>query len=207
MELTVCCADVGSVAAGNFGWALRDYPHPMIEVAAEASIEDFSDSISERIERGHHVALGFECPLFVPIRNDANRLTQARTGEGNRPWSAGAGCGSLATGLVQAIWILRRIRDSARRPVEATLSWSEFATGSSQVFLWEALVTRKAKVDTHHGDAGVAVEAFCDSLPDPTTANAVSDDMVLSLIGAAALRSGLSDRPDILREPCLVLAA
>jgi hypothetical protein len=62
------------------------------------------------------VALGFECPLFVPLNLQPEALTTARSGEGSRPWSAGAGCGALATGLVQVAWILRKIRQELQAP-------------------------------------------------------------------------------------------
>lgn len=47
-------------------------------------------------------ALLLESPLSVPVPADDDGwrlLGKARTGEGNRPWSAGAGAGVLATGL------------------------------------------------------------------------------------------------------------
>jgi hypothetical protein len=40
---------------------------------------------------GQAVALGFECPLFVPVPEQALRLGAARPGEKNRSWSAGRG--------------------------------------------------------------------------------------------------------------------
>ena len=42
MNLTVACADVGSVKEGNFGWALRDLPGPLQETPEEASIREFT---------------------------------------------------------------------------------------------------------------------------------------------------------------------
>lgn len=99
MNLSVGCADIGSVLKGNFGWAIRDYPAPLQEVPSEASIIDFADALAQRLQRGRRVALGFECPLFVPLRSDPAELTRARSGEGNRAWSAGAGAGALVTGL------------------------------------------------------------------------------------------------------------
>jgi hypothetical protein len=50
-------------------------------------------------------ALGFEAPMFIPIRADQKRLTAARKGESrmgmpSRPFSASAGATALVTGLV-----------------------------------------------------------------------------------------------------------
>ena len=207
MDLTVCCADVGSVAAGNFGWALRDYPGPLHEVPAQASIAELADAVEARLRAGRPVALGFECPLFVPLREDPVDLTRARRGEGNRAWSAGAGSGSLATGLVEVAWLLARLRRALEPPPSLTVSWDAFASGPGGLFVWEAFVTRGAKVGSHHGDAGAAVEAFCRALPDPTGANAISEPRVLSLVGAAALRAGWDVPPAALSAPCLVVSA
>ena len=207
MNLTVCCADIGSVQRGNFGWALRDYPTPLHEVPERASIAEFADEIEKRLRAGRSVALGFECPLFVPFREDPVELTRARRGEGNRSWSAGAGSGSLATGLVETVWLLARLREALDSPPALTVSWAEFASGSGGLFLWEAFVTREAKVGSHHGDAGVAVEAFCRALPNPAEANVIEERRVFSLIGAAALRAGWDVPLAVLSTPCVVVAA
>lgn len=207
MDLTICCADIGSVRTGNFGWALRDFPAPLYEVPERASITEFADAIIERLNDGRSVALGFECPLFVPIRENPADLTRARRGEGNRPWSAGAGSGSLATGLVEVTWLLMRIRAAMDPQPRLAVSWETFVRDSGGLFLWEAFVTREAKVGSHHGDAGVAVQAFARSLPDPSTANAIDEQRVLSLVGAAAIRAGWNVPPSLLSTPCLVVAA
>ncbi len=163
------------------------------------------DAIADDLASGTPVALGFECPLFVPVPEEALRLGAARVGEGNRSWSAGAGTGALATGIVQAAWILERLRN--RVPdVELHFAWNAFARGGG-LFLWEAFVTDRAKAKTHVDDAAVAVACFLDSLPEPETRNAIDRERVLSLIGAAALWSGWTDQLEWLRAPCLVLRA
>ena len=55
------------------------------------------------------IALGFERLLFIPISPQADRLGCAREGEGNQPWSGGAGSGAIVTGLVQFPRTLREI--------------------------------------------------------------------------------------------------
>jgi hypothetical protein len=207
VDLTVCCADVGSVQRGNFGWALRDYPDPLHEVPDHASISEFAAAIESRFQAGRSVALGFECPLFVPFREEPGELTRARRGEGNRSWSAGAGSGSLATGLVETVWLLARLRESLHPLPRLTVSWSDFAQTSGGLFLWEAFITRDAKAGSHHGDAGVAVESFCRALPEPGSANVIEEPRVFSLIGAAALRAGWDVPKSILSTPCLVVGA
>jgi hypothetical protein len=62
-------------------------------------IAQLVDEIVHDLNAGIPVALGFECPIFVPISVDPNRLGKARAGEGNRSFSAGAGPGALVTGV------------------------------------------------------------------------------------------------------------
>lgn len=129
-------------------------------------------------------------------------------GEGSRAWSAGAGCGALATGIVQVTWLLREIQRKTTSSVPAFLSWPAFIESTAGLYLWEAFVTGGAKRGSHLADAKAGVEAFIAGLPDPTLVNAVtcvSD--VQSLVGAAMLRTGWTTSPRILQEPCLVVRA
>ncbi len=86
-NLSVFCADVGSISAKKFGWAAKLWGQA--EIIKGTDIESFTVLISESILRNEKVALGFECPLFVPMRQDPKRVNSARFGEGNRSWSAG----------------------------------------------------------------------------------------------------------------------
>ena len=61
-----------------------------------SSIAELVRLVADDLHSGALVALGFECPLFVPLRERAEELTSGRHGDGNRPWSAGAGCAVLA---------------------------------------------------------------------------------------------------------------
>lgn len=104
--LVVFGVDIGSVATDRFAWAR----------ATVAGISQSSSDIRELVRVASSdlrssvpVAMGFECPLYVPISQDPQKITAPREGEGNRPWSAGAGSGSLPTGIVETIWILREI--------------------------------------------------------------------------------------------------
>jgi hypothetical protein len=208
VKLSIACADVGSVSAGNFGWAICDPPAELQALPDQASIESFADAVVERLRKGRSVAVGFECPLFVPLRQEPSLLTSARAGEGNRAWSAGAGCGSLATGLVETAWVLKRLRSQLAFEPSVSFSWSDFLNASKPgLLLWEAFVSRASKAETHRGDAELAVRAFVRALPDPGTANVVHEDSVFSLAGAALLRTGWSVPVSMLEAACLVLAA
>lgn len=201
-NLVVVCADVGSVAKGNFGWWSS-------QGESGTRPSTLATHIATVLISGTPLALGFECPLFVPLSADELCLTNARPGEGARAWSAGAGCGALATGLVQVTWLLQEIRRQLLQPVPAFLDWPSFtAAAGSGLFLWEAFVTGAAKRDSHVADAQAGAEAFVRALPDPARANAViCSSGVHSLIGAALLRTDWSTDPHILQEPCLVVRA
>lgn len=206
--LAIYCADIGSIPKGNFGWARRRLPRDEAEEhdGGGAEIVDLVEALAWDLTQVGRVALGFECPLFVPVPEDPLRLGAARLGEGSRSWSAGAGTGALATGLVQVSWVLAKLRE--RCPGERVfLDWASFEAADSGVFLWEAFVSAKAKATSHVGDATVAVECFAEALPDPSAASAAAADRPLSLIGAAALWSGWSDDAALLHSPCLVLRA
>lgn len=202
-NLAVFCADIGSIKKGNFGWA-ASIPGD-IEIAGE-DIKDFAEHVSAQIRAGSKVAIGFECPLYVPMRSDPREVNSARSGEGNRSWSAGAGTGALATGLVEVLWVLNNVKERLGGSSRVVVEWNEFLD-SDAVFMWEAFVTSSAKGPDHSHDARIAVTQFLRSLPDPWSRNAIHERDVLSLLGAAALRSGWSNNVDILSKPCLVIKA
>lgn len=199
--LVVVCADIGSVARGNFGWWSSAGARGELPSTLALHVAALLNSPSP-------VALGFECPLFVPLVEDEACLTNARPGEGSRPWSAGAGSGSLATGLVQVAWVLQAIRAQLVRPESAFIDWPSFVASGTGLFLWEAFVSGTKKQGSHISDAEVGAQAFARALPDPISENAViCKSPVHSLVGAALLRSGWSSNLAVLAEPCLVLRA
>jgi hypothetical protein len=208
-QLAVYCADVGSIKQGNFGWARAELPVARSveeERGGATEIAELVGAVADDLASGLPVALGFECPLFVPVPEDPRRLGAARQGDGTRSFSAGAGPSVLVTGLVQAAWVLRELRD--RRPNDdVLLDWDVFEAAGRGLFVWEAFVTAEAKAPTHVDDATVAVECFIAALPDPRSANAVTADRPLSLAGAAVLWAGWTNDLALLHSPCLVLRA
>jgi hypothetical protein len=205
VNLAIYCVDVGSIAAGNFAWA--SLMPGQSDCATSTSIESLAESVVAAVRSEVPVALGFECPVFVPVREAPERLTMARQGEGRRPWSAAAGTGCLATGLVQYAWLLARIRRSLQPEPAVLFEWLSFVAAGKGLFLWEAFVSGGAKTGTHGGDAVSAVLAFHRALPDPSSRNQIRETRVLSLLGAALLWAGWNVPPAILSQPCLVLAA
>jgi hypothetical protein len=205
-DLVVFCADVGSVRSGNFGWARSERDAPSVADYDSSSPADLAKATVHELLSGRPVALGFECPLFVPVPDLDSALGAARKGEGNRAWSAGAGVGALATGLVQAAWVLRAIR--ARCPEsDLHLTWADLCASGQGLLIWEAFVSAGAKGMTHVDDATTAVAAFSAALPDPTTASAITADRPLSLAGTVGLWSGWLDEPIALHQVPLVIRA
>ena len=143
--LAVYCADIGSVKNGNFGWAVVRGDRQRGGKSIGGLVEDVVASLAAGIK----VALGFECPLWVPVPDDPAGLTAARVVDGNRSWSAFAGC--VCTGdRVDGDRV-----DPARGPpglgrpgrdaAAASLDWQDFAGSDTGLFLWEAFVTGAAK--------------------------------------------------------------
>ena len=203
-NLVVYCADIGSIAKGNFGWSRRP-----TDSAGETGtdIRELADRVARDLNDGFPVALGLECPLFVPLPDDPNNLTKARNGDGQRPWSAAAGTAVLAMGITESVWILRRIRSAVPPNIEAFLDWGEFNTNPEGLFLWEAFVSSTAKGSSHTADAMIGIDAFIASLPDITAASAIREVSVISLIGAALVRTGWATDPQILSQGCVVIKA
>ena len=206
LDMTICCADIGSVAKGNFGWAGLS-GEPDREESYGSDIAELAAFVVRGLAAEEKVSLGFECPLWIPVAHEPCSLTRARTGEGSRAWSAAAGSGSLATGLAEVAWILDRIRQQSE-DTEAFLDWSRFQRSQSGLFIWEAFVTGSAKTGSHSLDAMAAVNAFRLALPDPKRKNAVKPDPpTRSLIGGALLWAGWSTDIQLLRTPSLVIRA
>ena len=206
----IYCADIGSITKGRFGWARRSGVDRQVPPGDETQIEKLVEHVSGDLSNGLKVALGFECPLYVPVPANPARLGRGRLGEGQRAWSAQAGAFSLTPGLCQVPWILREIR--SRVPdAHAFLDWQAFRESPDGIFLWEAFVTGEAKAiaggNQHVADAKLATEDFEQRLPNLTSDLSDPATDAASLIGAALLWSGFSAEPAVVRGPCLVIKA
>lgn len=230
--LAIACADIGSVATGRFGWMVA----PALSTTGQAGsptdgsdIDSFVTEVARAIQRGR-VALGFECPLWVPVadKEQPTNLTASRCVDLNpsRPWSAGAGAAVLTTGLTEVAWILDRLKGGSDEGPPVFFDWNSFRTSDRGVFLWEAFVSGgvsgSAKgAGPHVDDAAVAVEEFRRRIgphgtDDPTPAkckphcaapNCKDKEGVRtrSLIGAALLWAGWSSDANLLHRQCVVV--
>lgn len=203
-NLAVYVTDAGSVSKGNFHWVSSNRPE-----GESNDITALVAALCEDIRNAKRVALGFECPLFVPCPGDHTLLGVARPGEtdpafSSRPFNAGAGASVALTGLQAHCWVLREVR-SGFPAVRATTRWAEFLAGTCQLFLWEAFVSGSEKGERHHEDAVLALRAFEMSLDRMATASRIGGESPVSLAGAAILWAGLSSDLTLLHSPCVVL--
>jgi hypothetical protein len=105
MGVCVVAVDIGSVRPpSKFAWAAFDAPGRAL-VDSGANPESAVSALVPGLPAGAQAALLLKAPMSVPVpgsQPDAWRGPgRARRGERDRPWSAGAGTGALATGLAQ----------------------------------------------------------------------------------------------------------
>ena len=212
--LHVYCADIGAMrnsgGKNNFGWASRwvDRNEKAPSWCQGTDMSELAKHIAADLNQGSKVALGFECPLWIPVRNRPEKLTKARAGE-PRAWSAGAGTGSLATGLAQVSWILQAIHRETPE-VGAFLDWDAYQQTDRGLLIWEAFVSVKDEETSHVQDAMAAVSAFVKAIKSPSPQSEITEppkSQTRSLIGAALLWAGWSDDANLLRQSCLVIKA
>src|ERR1019366_1859447 len=101
-ECVVACVDVG----GEPGWAVVDR---RMRVGSRLGI--LVNAVVRALHKGRSVALGFECPLYVPRRANVAAALKGRLGEGSPPWCVGAGAQSMAAGPGQGPAHLSAIPD------------------------------------------------------------------------------------------------
>jgi hypothetical protein len=189
----------------NLGWFLS---------GAEPEYGDDIDkcvcALASALREGS-LAIGFEAPMFVPVRQEPAKLLAARDGECvgglNRPFSAGAGSAVLVTALVVVTYVLARLK--AKIPDgTATLDWKSLPSDPKQAFLFEAFVTdqRKSTPERHMEDAQLAVHEFEKRIRTQTGLRTdVTAEPCFNLLGAIMLRTGWSTDLDQLHRPCLVV--
>lgn len=207
--LGIACLDVGA----ETGWATG--------VRGRWSVGSVLVELVGKLDRilsgGGRIALGIESPLYVPRRAAPAEVRKGRIHEGNRAWSASAGCTALATGLVQLDWMLREIKE--RHPkLLGTTRWTEFGTKGRNLFLWEGFVTGSQgdQVDlpfvtgehtAHSKDALAAAILFKKMSDGGEVLSVLGEEPALSLAGTALLANGLSGDLSLLTDRCVVVKA
>lgn len=151
------CVDVGSVRSGNFGWArVTDTGWEIGEGtgAAPAIVERLRNDCSG----DDPVSIGFESPLFLPLRTDPMELGRARGEWEHSSFAGGLGASVLVTGLVQLAYVLR----DAGRPVTSDATADQL----EELVVWEAFVSGRATASMTRPDCpgGAHGSHACDAL-------------------------------------------
>lgn len=202
----VYAVDVGSTLQKRFAWVRVDPERPK-ELVGSRDIERLVGQLIADLRAKRSVALGFEAPLFIPVPTAATRLSKGRDKEGSRSWAAPPGLAVTSLGLHQAAWILRQVYEQCSNSVSFRVAPDAWPPGpeAAMVFCWEAFVSGPAHSETHIGDAATAAMAFLEHERRLVEATRVKAEHPLSLIGAAALWSGLAVGVDVLRTATVVL--
>jgi len=199
--IAVGAIDVGSPASGKLGWAI------LTPDAATQTGRDLDEFITAMIATCAHwpAAIGFEAPMFVPVRARAVQVLTARRGEGSRPWSAGAGAAVTAAGLGVVTYTLAALRKGMTASV-ATTRYADHPAKPGEVMFFEAFVSQADKGADHADDALIAARAMAAQFDGSAAlASCLDEPEVFSLLGAAMLRTGWSTDLSELSRPCLVV--
>lgn len=210
------CVDIGSEKNKNFAWVRRktgiDFPGKTLNGLLKDLWESLqSDSI---------VTIGFECPLFFYMNSDSDNVTSQRPGEGNRPWSAGAGAQVTVTGVAQITWLFSQLRQKIDRGSSTDFpsfhllnDWDKLKNATSGLFIWEAFISGKDKPleknkevikNDHIEDCKIALDKFEEKLNSPIELR-YADKEVFSIIGAVLLRTGWTADVNVLNQACFVV--
>lgn len=108
--MRVAVIDIGSPkkdkkGKNNVGWAIVGRKSD-----CGTDLDKCVESLARALEAGP-LALGFEAPMFVPMREEPKALMKARRGE-SKAFSAGAGAAVLVTATVVVPYVLRRLKKS-----------------------------------------------------------------------------------------------
>jgi hypothetical protein len=211
---TVACLDVGSVKRNSVGWAVLGSRR-----IHGGDLQHFIGALDAEINQGRKIALGFECPLYVPRRTDPINLTRKRFGEIGVNWCGGPGGSVLATGLVQVRWVLDRLLEKHQQ-LRGTTRWAEFCKNEATILIWEAFVTsqvgpkvsvcefRHSRGKPHERDAlagALACEIRIGTIGLTTSDLGIEDSV--SLVALQLIASGLASDLTLLNEQCAVVMA
>jgi hypothetical protein len=199
--IAVGVIDIGSPKSGKLGWAVLAPDGP---ATTGGDLDEFIAEMARLGAQGP-LAIGFEAPLFVPLRDKARATLLARSGEGSRSWSAGAGATVTTIALGIVAYTLAKLRVLMPEAVAAT-DWLQFPERPGQMLFFEAFVSGAAKGVDHAHDALIAAEAARELLRSGLVCrSAIEESQVFSLLGAALLRTGWSTDLRLLSTPCMVV--
>ncbi|MFQ5778721.1 MAG: hypothetical protein ACE5IP_12010 [Terriglobia bacterium] len=194
--------DVGG--KGNFAWARASRNGPQLTMEGNTSMNDCVEALQHDIGC-RAVAIGMECPEFIPIPDEATQLGRGRKNEKDRSCFASVGASVATLGLHQLAFILKKIH---RRQVSAIFNPAQWQFQPDQLLFWEAFVSKQAHSKEHLRDAATAASAFMERMEAGRLASDVFVEEpaeVLSLVGCAVLWAGWSGDLALLRQAVVVV--
>jgi len=212
-ELVIYCFDVGSYE--SIGW--YRWLNPSLN-SGGSDIDILINHIQEDLKTDKIVALGFECPIFIPTVTNKKNLLKARKGDSvegqSRPWSAGAGAIVSVAGLQESLYIFNKLMSYSVEfniPILPTFNKDDLYKCQNNLLIWEALISGTSKqlltgASSHEADAFYACKLFYDrftQLDSNITTN--NNEEYFTIIGASLLRSGLSNDINIMKEKCIAI--
>jgi hypothetical protein len=209
-QLHVAVIDIGSPRRKNLGWSIVGP-----DCSEGTDLNDCISKLAAALKKGP-LALGFEAPMFVPMREEPTELTMAREGECvngvNRAFSGGPGAAVTVTGLVVVPFVLSKLKTECPK-AQATIKWHSRPFLPGQLFLFEAFVTNRGpgqpELNCHIEDAKLAAQKARGGLLETAKldSDVTTEPASMSLLGAMMLRTGWTKDPSILAEQCLVVKA
>ncbi len=202
-QMTYAVIDVGSPFQGNLGWFVTG-------PAGDVEGIDLRDCVAELSRAVLHgpLILGFEAPMYAPAGREPENLLKAGPGEGNRPWSAGAGAATIAMAMAVVPWVLRSF-SSQSTDIRGWQNWNQLPERPKELLVFEAFVSG-GRSDGHVADARAAVLAArsrFECKPPMAVSSDLEDEPCLSIIGAALLMAGMTEDVGELQRTCLVVRA
>ena len=188
--MNVGVIDIGSPQKKNIGWAIVGDNGCCCGTDLDKCVEKLAAELREG-----PLALGFEAPMFVPMRKKAEELTKARRGERTRAFSASPGATVLVTARVVVPYVLGGLREAVPGAT-ATMDWLQWQrqeAGCAKLLLFEAFVSGRGKKQggEHEEDAkSAARDLYAKILKKDPIVSAVTVDKGSNILGAMMMRTG-----------------
>jgi hypothetical protein len=183
---------------GRTRWAGRRHDDDRPGVASGSSAADLFDTVFHALHDGEQVALGFDCPLTVPVPPD----------QGAVPPDQGAVPPDRAEdqpGLAELAWLLGEL-DTWRPWTTVSTSLARWRANTS-ILLWQAVpVEAEVNAEAEAGAvmAAAAADSFFRELPGATHRGAEEPaGAVINLAAVAVRRSGLFIDASELSQPAV----
>ncbi len=196
---SICVIDIGSPKAGNLGWCFTD-------TDGHEKTGDDIDTLFPYLQAAlpkSGLILGLEAPLFVPLRKDIMEATKARRGEGQRPWSAGAGAQVLTINLPIMVYLFKGIK-AACPDISWHVNEQSFTAKPNEIMIFEAFISAADKGSSHINDAELLAQSCRRYAQKKTLPSSMlepeKDVEFLNLASAALIRCGILNDPKALHE-------